>query len=110
MLKVMIIEDEPLIALNLEKILEKKGFEVTGHAGCFEDAHALFYSNKPDIVLSDIKLENDESGIEIVKMPKKNLKKVKSFIVSSQKMLLMSFGKQIASFVLPILAPPLKLN
>ncbi len=77
MLKVMIIEDEPLIALNLEKILEKKGFEVTGHAGCFEDAHALFYSNKPDIVLSDIKLENDESGIEIVK----HLKEISDFCV-----------------------------
>lgn len=77
MLKVMIIEDEPLIALNLEKILEKKGFEVTGHAGCFEDAHALFYSNKPDIVLSDIKLENDESGIEIVK----HLKEINDFCV-----------------------------
>lgn len=77
MLKVMIIEDEPLIALNLKKILEKKGFEVTGHAGNFEDAHNLFYANKPDIVLSDIKLENDESGIEVVKQ----LKKMSDFCV-----------------------------
>ena len=84
MLKVMIIEDEPLIALNLKKLLEKKGFEVTGHAGCFEDAHTLFYANKPDIVLSDIKLENDESGIEVVK----HLKKMSDFCV----MYLTSYG------------------
>lgn len=77
MLKVMIIEDEPLIALNLTKILEKKGFEVTGHVGNFEDAHTLFNTHKPDIVLSDIKLENDESGIEIVK----NLKMISDFCV-----------------------------
>ena len=77
MLKVMIIEDEPLIALNLTKILEKKGFVVTGHVGNFEDAHTLFSTNKPDIVLSDIKLENDESGIEIVK----NLKMMSDFCV-----------------------------
>ena len=73
----MIIEDEPLIALNLKKILEKKGFDVTGHAGNFEDAYKLFYANKPDIVLSDIKLENNESGIDVVK----NLKMMSDFCV-----------------------------
>ena len=77
MLKVMIIEDEPLIALNLEKLLEKKGFEVTGHGANWEEASALFYANKPDIILSDIKLENDESGIEIIK----KLKQVSDFCV-----------------------------
>ena len=77
MLKVMIIEDEPLIALNLTKILEKKGFEVTGHAGNFEDAHTLFATNIPDIVLSDIKLENDESGIDVIQ----NLKRMSDFCV-----------------------------
>lgn len=65
--KVMIIEDEPLIALNLTKILEKKHFIVTGHAGNFEEAYALFCANKPDIILSDIRLENSESGIEVIK-------------------------------------------
>ncbi|MBN1840497.1 MAG: response regulator [Campylobacterales bacterium] len=77
MLKVMIIEDEPLIALNLEKLLEKKGFEVTGHASNWEEAHTLFHATKPHIVLSDIKLENDESGIDIVKQ----LKKMNDFCV-----------------------------
>ena len=66
MYKLMIIEDEPLIALDLTKILEKKGFEVTGHAGNFEEALALFDTNRPDIILSDIKLENNESGIKVI--------------------------------------------
>ena len=77
MLKVMIIEDEPLIALSLEKILEKKCFIVTGRAANEEEARTLFDANKPDIILSDIKLENDESGIEIVKQ----LKKISHFCV-----------------------------
>ena len=77
MLKVMIIEDEPLIALNLTKILEKKGFETIGHAANFDDAYALFCANKPHIVLSDIKLENGESGIEIIK----KLKMISDFCV-----------------------------
>jgi DNA-binding response OmpR family regulator len=73
----LIIEDEPLIVLNLKMILEKRGFEVLGHAGNFKDAHELFCFNKPDIVLSDIKLEENESGIEIVKC----LKKISDFQV-----------------------------
>lgn len=77
MLKVMIIEDEPLIALSLEKILEKKCFIVTGRVANEEEARTLFDANKPDIILSDIKLENDESGIEIVKQ----LKKISHFCV-----------------------------
>ncbi|MBN2965008.1 response regulator [Sulfurospirillum sp. T05] len=77
MLKVMIIEDEPLIALNLTKMLENKGFEVTGHAGNFDEACALFRANKPHVVLSDIKLENNESGIDVVK----HLKKMGDFCV-----------------------------
>jgi len=76
-LKVMIIEDEPLIALSLKKILEKKGFEVTGSVGNFEDAYKLFHTDKPDIVISDIKLENNESGIEVVK----DLKMISDFCV-----------------------------
>jgi DNA-binding response OmpR family regulator len=75
--KVMIIEDEPLIALSLTKILEKKGFEATGHAANFDEAYTLFHANKPHIVLSDIKLENDESGIEVVRQ----LKKIGDFCV-----------------------------
>ena len=77
MIKVLIIEDEPIIALNLKMILEKKGFEVVGQAGNFKDAQELFCANKPDIILSDIKLENDESGIEVVK----SLKKINDFKV-----------------------------
>jgi len=77
MTKILIIEDEPLIALNLKMILEKKGFEVIGFAGNFEDTYELFCANKPDIVLSDIKLEQNESGIEVVK----SLKKISNFQV-----------------------------
>ena len=77
MIKVLIIEDEPLIALALKRILEKRGFEVIGYAGNFKDAHELFCAATPDIVLSDIKLEENESGIEVVK----ELKKINDFRV-----------------------------
>lgn len=66
-MKALIIEDEPLIALTLKIILEKRGFEVVGEAANFEDAKKLFCEGTPDILLSDINLEDDETGIDIVK-------------------------------------------
>jgi len=74
---VLIIEDEPLIALALKRILEKRSFEVIGYADNFKDAHKLFCANTPDIVLSDIKLAQNESGIDVVK----KLKKIHDFLV-----------------------------
>lgn len=70
-MKVLIIEDEPLIALTLKVILEKRGFEVTGNAGNFKDANELFCNNIPDIIISDIKLEQNETGVEVVKQLQK---------------------------------------
>jgi len=87
MIKVLIIEDEPLIALDLKIILEKMDFEVIGFAGNFKDIYELYCANKPDIVLSDIKLEQDESGIEVVK----NLKNMSNF----QVIYLTSYGDDI---------------
>lgn len=66
-MKVLIIEDEPLIALTLKILLEKKGLEVVGDAANYKDAKELFYKDIPDIVLSDINLEHDENGIDVVK-------------------------------------------
>ncbi len=77
MIKVIIVEDEPLISLNLSMILQKRGFEVVGQAANFKDAYELFCANKPDIILSDIRLEEDVSGIEVVK----ELKKIADFQV-----------------------------
>ncbi len=52
--RVMVVEDEALIALDIERRLRRAGFEVVGVADNRDEAVALFLETVPDIVLMDI--------------------------------------------------------
>ena len=62
--RILIIEDEFLIALNLQEILTKEGFEVVGIASSYKGSIALCKSKSPDITLVDINIDGDRNGIE----------------------------------------------
>ena len=63
---VMIIEDEPLIAMDIENLVIDLGHSVTGIARTRSEANALFARKKPGIILSDIQLADGSSGIDAV--------------------------------------------
>lgn len=63
---VLIIEDEPIIALDLKGIVEEMGHEVTAMAGTFDDAVAAARGQPPGLVLADIQLADGSSGIDAV--------------------------------------------
>ena len=63
---VLIIEDEPLIAMDLEQIVRDLGHEVAGVATTHEDAVAAFENSDAGLVLADIQLADNSSGIEAV--------------------------------------------
>ncbi len=65
--RVMIIEDEPLIAMDLEQIVRDLGHDVTGVAVTRDEAVALAMEDRPGLVLADIQLADDSSGIDAVK-------------------------------------------
>ncbi|WP_440959685.1 response regulator [Oceanicaulis sp. LC35] len=65
--RVMIIEDEPVIALDLRAIVENAGHTVTGVARTRDQAVALAQKSPPGLVLADIQLADDSSGIDAVK-------------------------------------------
>ncbi|MCX7023453.1 MAG: EAL domain-containing protein [Spirochaetes bacterium] len=75
--KILIVEDEKIIALDLQRRLERFGFNVVGMAGRREDALNLAATMKPDIVLMDISLAGQEGantdGIEVALIIKKTL-------------------------------------
>lgn len=64
--KVLIIEDEPLIALELESLVGDIGHEVVGVARTRDEAVALADRAKPGLVLADIQLADGSSGIDAV--------------------------------------------
>ncbi|MBO0664005.1 response regulator [Jiella sp. MQZ9-1] len=63
---IMIIEDEPLIAMDIEQMVESLGHNVTGIARTHKEAIALFESQSPGMVLADIQLADGSSGIDAV--------------------------------------------
>ncbi|WP_174279967.1 response regulator [Sphingomonas bacterium] len=65
--RVLIIEDEPMIAMDIETIVRDLGHEVTGVAVTRDEAVALAMEDRPGLVLADIQLADDSSGIDAVK-------------------------------------------
>jgi CheY-like chemotaxis protein len=63
---VLIIEDEPLIAMELEQIVRSLGHEIAGIATTHEDAVAAFEDTDAGLVLADIQLADGSSGIDAV--------------------------------------------
>ncbi|SOD92106.1 sigma 54-interacting transcriptional regulator [Spirosoma fluviale] len=63
--KLLIVEDEFLIANDLSRILQKAGYQVVGTAASVTEAKAMVTSHTPDIVLMDIFLNDDQTGIDL---------------------------------------------
>lgn len=66
-IRILIVEDEPLIAENISMYLNNNDFTVSGIAYDFDEAIKELRINTPDAVLLDINLESDRDGIEIAK-------------------------------------------
>ncbi|MFN8358292.1 MAG: PAS domain S-box protein [Candidatus Kapaibacterium sp.] len=61
---VLIVEDERIVAKDIQTTLEKQGYRVAGIAPSGEKALELMAASLPDVVLMDIKLEGDLDGID----------------------------------------------
>lgn len=61
---VLIIEDEPIIALDLEALVTDLGHQVVGAAATHAQAVALAGASPPGLVLADVRLADGSSGID----------------------------------------------
>ena len=64
--RVLIIEDEPIIALDIEDIVSGMGHQVVGVADTHAEAVAKAEASDPDLILADIQLADGSSGVEAV--------------------------------------------
>ena len=62
--KILIVEDEVIIALQLESQLQSLGYEVTSKVDTDEDAIEKAEKDKPDLILMDIRIKGAMDGIE----------------------------------------------
>jgi CheY-like chemotaxis protein len=62
-LRVLVVEDEALIAMELESILEQQGHEVVDAVATEADAIAAARLTRPDLVLMDVRLARGGDGV-----------------------------------------------
>lgn len=86
--KVLIVEDEFIVANNLRQLLQRFGYEVSGIAASAEEADDILQKNRPDIALLDIRLPGERSGIDIArKLKAENIAFIYLSANSNQKVL-----------------------
>jgi len=66
-IRVLIVEDEPLIAKNIGMYLNNNDYEVSAFAYDPEEALFQLKRNPPDLAILDINLESDRDGIEVAR-------------------------------------------
>ncbi len=70
--KVLIVEDDMIISMVLERMINKMGFDVVEKATTGEKAISLAQEHDPDIILMDIQLKDDIDGITAMQKIRKS--------------------------------------
>ncbi len=65
--RILIIEDEPLIAMDIEGLVTDLGHHVVGIAATRTEAVAIAQRERPEMVLADIQLADGSSGVDAVR-------------------------------------------
>ena len=62
--RALIVEDELMIALDLEDAMSTLGFDICSLASTADTARSIAMDHQPDVVLMDVNLEGGREGIE----------------------------------------------
>jgi two-component system, response regulator PdtaR len=65
--RILIVEDEPLVAFDNENMLQDAGYEVVATVDSFADAALVIESEQIDLVLTDISLAGEGDGTDVAR-------------------------------------------
>jgi two-component SAPR family response regulator len=68
--KILIVEDEPLTAFDNETMIADAGYEVVATLDRYSDAIATLDKEKVDLILCDVRLSGERSGIDLAEVAK----------------------------------------
>ena len=68
--RILVVEDEPLTAFDNENMLGDAGYEVVATVDDLHEALAVLEREKIDLILSDLRLRKDQTGIELARAAK----------------------------------------
>ncbi|MDX1671136.1 MAG: response regulator [Balneolaceae bacterium] len=71
--RVLIVEDEAILAMTVEQMIRKMGHEVVDKVSSGEEAVTAAIEQKPDLILMDIRLRGKMNGIEAVSKIRKQM-------------------------------------
>jgi DNA-binding NarL/FixJ family response regulator len=81
-IKVLIVEDEPVIATNISMYLNNNDFSVSGIAYDLDEALSQLQHNTPDAAILDIGMDNPDDGISLAEAINKHYKIPFIFVTS----------------------------
>jgi two-component system cell cycle sensor histidine kinase/response regulator CckA len=82
-LKVLIVEDERLIAENLKFIVEDHDYKVVDMASSAEDAIRKAKRSRPDLILMDVRIHGELDGIQAADVIQHSIAKSARFLFLS---------------------------
>jgi len=81
--KVLIVEDESIIAMEIESYVKKLGYYVVDICSNAKDAISVSNEETPDIVLMDICIKGTLDGIEVAEITKKSHPKIEIIFLTA---------------------------
>lgn len=81
-IKILIIEDESILALELKSILHSAGYEVVGVASNSNSAMMFVKSTSIDIIITDIQIKGELNGVQTIELIHKT-KKIPTIFLTS---------------------------
>jgi two-component SAPR family response regulator len=68
--RILIVEDEPLMAFENENTLGDCGYEIVATVDDFDEALGILESEEVDLVLSDVRLRSERTGLDLARHAK----------------------------------------
>jgi DNA-binding response OmpR family regulator len=81
-MKILILEDEAVLALSVQEFLEDSGYEVNCYSNSV-DAYDAIYENSFDLFLLDVKVAGDKNGFEMLEELRKDGNKTPAIFITS---------------------------
>jgi DNA-binding response OmpR family regulator len=66
--RILIVEDEPLVAFDNEHLLSEAGYEVVATVDSLAEATRVIQEEELDLILTDIKLNGDGDGMDVARI------------------------------------------
>lgn len=65
--RILVVEDEPLVAFDTEHLLGEAGYEVVATVDNAEEARRVIATGNVDLVTADVRLSGDGSGLDVAR-------------------------------------------